>query len=63
MREKLLKGAMSPERVAEIAVKALAKGKPSVTCGLGNKIAVGLGHLLPRATVARVTAKLMKPGR
>ncbi|MFQ5490891.1 MAG: SDR family NAD(P)-dependent oxidoreductase [Phycisphaerae bacterium] len=61
MREKLLKGAMSADRVAQIAIKALAKGKPSVTCGLGNKLAVGLGQLLPRATVARITAKMMKP--
>ena len=63
MREKLLKGAMSSQRVAAIAIKALSKGKPSVTCGLGNKLAVGLGQLLPRATVARITTKLMKPGK
>ena len=61
LRAKLLEHGMTADRVAAIAVRALARGKPSVTCGLGNRMAVSVVRLMPRSWVARVTAKVMRP--
>jgi len=60
LRDKLLEGAMPPERVAAIALDALARGRPAVTCGLGNRVGIGLGRLLPRRWIARLLARHLR---
>ena len=52
---------MSAERVADIAVKALAKGRPSVVCGWGNRVLAVMSRLTPRRWTARIVARILRP--
>jgi short-subunit dehydrogenase len=61
-RELFVKRAMSPERVAEIGIKALAKGRPSVVCGWGNRVLAAVGGTLPSSWVARGLARVLRSG-
>ncbi|MHC4067863.1 MAG: SDR family NAD(P)-dependent oxidoreductase, partial [Planctomycetota bacterium] len=63
MRAKLLERAMTADRVAAIAIDALARGKPTVVCGAANALAVWMGRLFPRRWIARATARLMQSGK
>ncbi len=60
-RELIMKRAMSAERVADIGVRALAKGKPVAICGWGNRIGALVASAVPAPWVARAVAKVMKP--
>ncbi len=61
VRETFLKRAMSAERVAEIGIKALAKGKPSVVCGWGNRLLAAVSVCMPSSWSSRLIAKVLKP--
>lgn len=60
-REMFMKRAMTAEAVAEIGVRALARGKPSAACGKGNRVLAAISALLPRSWSARLTAKALRP--
>jgi short-subunit dehydrogenase len=62
-REMFMKRAMSAERVADIAVKALARGRPSAVCGSGNRLLAIASKLMPRSWTARLIARMLKPRR
>jgi len=60
-REQFIRQAMSAERVADIGVKALAKGRANVTCGPGNRLLKLVGRTLPRPWTARLVARALEP--
>ena len=60
-RRLFLKHAMSADRVAAIGIKALARGRPKVICGLGNRALACVSWLMPRSWTARATASVLKP--
>ena len=45
--------ALAPEKVAQIGLNALFKGKSSAVAGTANKMAAATGTLLPRQLMAR----------
>jgi uncharacterized protein len=53
--------AESAEKVAQVGLEALAKGKSSVISGTANRLGVQGQRLAPRRLVTRVAAKLFKP--
>ncbi|MCH7814689.1 MAG: SDR family oxidoreductase [Planctomycetes bacterium] len=61
LRRMLLKNAMSADRVAKIALRALARGKPVVVCGYANLLATWFMRVLPRRRVTSVVARVMRP--
>jgi short-subunit dehydrogenase len=60
-REVFISRAMTAESVADIAVRALARGKPSVICGWSNRLLAAVSRLTPRRWTARLIAKALKP--
>ena len=62
-QERFTKRAMSADRVAEIGIRALAKGRPGVVCGWGNRVLAALGALLPSSWVVRVLGRVLGEGR
>ncbi|MGE9291676.1 MAG: SDR family NAD(P)-dependent oxidoreductase, partial [Puniceicoccales bacterium] len=48
------------EQVAEITLKALARGKSLVTCGLANKVVAGAAGKLPKTWVTWIAATIMR---
>ncbi|MEM0966867.1 MAG: SDR family NAD(P)-dependent oxidoreductase [Verrucomicrobiota bacterium] len=48
------------EEVADISLRALAKGKSLVTCGFGNKTMAALSSKLPKTWITRGTGILMR---
>ena len=51
----------TPEKVAHVGLMALAAGKSSVISGFTNKIGAETVRLVPRRTVARITAGIFRP--
>jgi len=51
----------TPEKVAHVGLAALAAGKSSVISGFTNKIGAETVRLVPRRTVARITAGIFRP--
>lgn len=51
----------SAEKVAEVGLRALARGKSYVISGLGNYLAAHGQRLAPRRLVTRVAAKMFEP--
>ncbi|MEW9899683.1 SDR family oxidoreductase [Chitinivorax sp. PXF-14] len=51
---------MQSRPVAEIGIRAMLRGTPSVVPGLANKLTVFLGRLTPRPVQARLAYQLMK---
>ncbi|HUU86027.1 MAG TPA: SDR family oxidoreductase [Phycisphaerae bacterium] len=60
-RDLAMRSAMSAERVADIAVKALARGRPSIACGSSNLVLAMLSRTMPRSWTARIIARVLKP--
>ena len=63
LREQMLKHAMSPDRVARIAIRALSRGRSSVVCGTGNHLLVAGTWLLPRRLVTALVARVLRSGK
>ncbi|MCP4249984.1 MAG: SDR family oxidoreductase [bacterium] len=61
LRQKLLQNAMSADRVAKIALRALARGKPIVVCGYSNVAATWMMRVLPRRWLTKVIGRVMRP--
>jgi short-subunit dehydrogenase len=51
--------AMTPDKVAEIALRALATGRVHVVPGLFNKLYTFAGARLPKGISARIVAKVL----
>ena len=51
----------TPEKVARVGLKALAAGKSSVISGFTNWLGAETVRLVPRRTVARITAGIFRP--
>lgn len=62
-RELFIKRAMTAERVADIAVRALARRKPSVICGWTNRAMALAAKLMPRSWTTRAIARMLRPHR
>ena len=58
--EAIAQQGMLPDDVARCALRALAAGRVSVVPGAGNRLAAGVGALLPKATAARMVGRVMK---
>jgi short-subunit dehydrogenase len=52
----------TPEKVAQVALRALQRGRPSVISGRMNWLQAHSVRLAPRALVASMGARLMRPG-
>jgi short-subunit dehydrogenase len=52
----------TPEKVAQVALRALQRGRPSVISGRMNWLQANSVRLAPRALVASMGARLMRPG-
>lgn len=52
----------TPEHVVQVALRALEQGRPSVIVGRQNALRVLSERFVPRALVARVGGRLMRPG-
>ncbi len=52
----------TPEHVVQVALRALERGRPSVISGRQNALRANAVRLAPRALVARMGARLMRPG-
>jgi hypothetical protein len=52
-----------PEPVIEAGLRALHKGKAVVIPGLRNKVIAASGRFVPRQSLARISARLLRPGR
>ncbi len=61
VRKLAMTQAMSAERVADIGVRALARGRPSVVCGWVNRLSATLSKLIPRSWTARIIARVLRP--
>ena len=48
------------DQVAEISIRALAKGKSLVVCGFGNKLLACFAGKCPKTWIAAMTAKVMR---
>jgi uncharacterized protein len=51
------------EEVARTGLQALAAGKSYVISGLGNYLGAHSQRIVPRRTVARIAAKMFRPGK
>lgn len=54
------KGGLTAARVVADTASALARGKPLVVCGMGNKILAAASSRLPKALGTRMTALLLR---
>jgi short-subunit dehydrogenase len=52
----------TPEKVAQVALRALQRGRPSVISGHMNWLQANSVRFAPRALVASMGARLMRPG-
>jgi uncharacterized protein len=52
----------TPEKVVQVALRALQRGRPSVISGRQNWLQANAVRLAPRALVVRMGARLMRPG-
>jgi short-subunit dehydrogenase len=52
----------TPEKVAQVALRALERGRPSVISGRMNWLQAHSVRLAPRALVVSMGARLMRPG-
>jgi uncharacterized protein len=52
---------MTPEQVVAAAFRALERRRPSVVTGLQNRMVANSGRLAPRAMVARIAERTMRP--
>src|SRR6516165_5089472 len=52
----------TPEKVVQVALRALQRGRPSVISGRMNWLQANSVRLAPRALVASMGARLMRPG-
>ena len=59
--DRLMRVAESADKVARVGLEALAKGKSYVVSGGRNRMMVEAQRLAPRAFVARMAGKMMKP--
>lgn len=55
-----IKGAMTPEKVADCAYKGLMRGKAVIIPGLRNKILIAASKLLPGSASAAVVARIQR---
>ncbi len=55
-----IKGAMPPQKVANLAYKGLYKGKAVIIPGLMNKIFIALSKLLPGSLSASIVARVQR---
>ncbi|HEV2490716.1 MAG TPA: SDR family oxidoreductase [Candidatus Acidoferrales bacterium] len=61
--ERTFQGAETAEKVARVALRAVASGKSSVISGFKNRFNVEGQRLAPRRLVTRVAAKMFRPGK
>ena len=52
----------TPEKVVQVALRALERGRPSVISGRQNTLQANSVRFVPRALVARMGERLMRPG-
>jgi Short-chain dehydrogenases of various substrate specificities len=57
-----LGAAETPEKVVQVALRALEQGRPSVISGHQNSLRANSVRFMPRALVARMAERLMRPG-
>ncbi len=53
----------TPAQVVETGLRALERGRPSAIDGLANYLLAQTTRVAPRAMVARLTGRMMRPGR
>ena len=53
----------TPEKVVQVALRALEQGRPSVISGLKNVLQANSVRLFPRGMVARLGEQMMRPGK
>jgi uncharacterized protein len=52
----------TPEKVVQVALRALERGRPSVISGLRNALLANSARFAPRGMVARMGERAMRPG-
>jgi len=52
----------TPEKVVQVALRALEQGRPSVVSGFQNALRANSVRFVPRAMVARMGERMMRPG-